>query len=458
MSVVLYSDGHARVTLADNEMVWVGVRWLVESDSGHSTSPEYNHQLFVPGDEHSWEFYQEGCTWVTDWEFSGTTRIVQGSAQKKVEVVKDRNLATVSVSVADVTAEDIKIYTGGEFSRAETEFFTDSGISAGWYSGIAGKGYLCNADSAEAYGAIDCKKWFFCFYECGDESGSTQRQCESYRNPRPGIEVYLQESYGRFRVVVDPYAFSPISTTYEYHYDLFPVSFLVQAGSENGWIGNVSLSECDDILTKCLYGTCEGGYNDRGYYLAGTDVILTAEIIDGCYEFDHWDFYSDIPGYYGTPGDLSANPASIRIPTGYCSSLNIWPQTGFYFTARYKKKTFGAEASARDGGSAEVQYGGETSTYLDVECGSSVSFNATPDKCYRFVKWLIDGTEYTESMVVITITKHTTAVAFFRKRRKKTEGDHLNFDPESGNIIYGCNGFPIFGSCRFLTDEEELQQ
>lgn len=467
--------GHITIVLQDDQMVFLAGTYYIKSLADNPPVPAYFSRFIVAGESNrNWEHHEPGGAWTlidTIYPYDDDRYIPPANVK---EVVKNRNRTTFSVSLGGGTPAIAVGYVGNIYTRAETSYKSEDGIEIYYRDGRFGMGGLDGSDaSLTASGSFDCAKWHACFVadedECahyadpgmGDPGCITHRAIGSLiEDPRSNscADVYISSADG-FIIHMYPVQFPAEAGDYSYEFGLFAKSFGFYAAPDD-LHGKIAVTKCNSDYVSCWWEPgcgLEAGDSYLGYYNVGTDVSVSAIPTDECYEFDKWRFVAGAMS--SPPASLYANPFKFTVPTGSCDEGTIWPPELFELYAIFKLKTIRVGTHVVEGeGDADVEYGGSQSAFLDVQCGSSVNFIADPDHCYRLLKWVIDGVEYRNNSVYdIIITKETTAYAYFKKRRKKTEGDQLNYDSRHNRIIYGCNGMPIFGKCKFLTEEEERE-
>ena len=130
-------------------------------------------------------------------------------------------------------------------------------------------------------------------------------------------------------------------------------------------------------------------------------------------------------------------------------TVNLYVKQGGstkYFSINYLQLTVETEVDARPTYAMSVSSNDDTMgtvTPADgstVTEGESVAFTATPTKVdYKFVKWTIDGTDYTENPYTLTnVTATHTAVATFAKRFQVTY-DLGEYAGNTGKVLNNVN-------------------
>lgn len=149
----------------------------------------------------------------------------------------------------------------------------------------------------------------------------------------------------------------------------------------------------------------------------------------------------------GTSGVVDADvtdKTAIQGMTGDVT-VNLWVKQGGstkYFSINYLQLTVETEVDERSTYTMTVSQNIEVAGTVtpadgaEVTEGESVAFTATPVDAYKFVKWTIDGVDYTENPYVLeNVNAAHTAVATFAKRYTVT----YDLGEEAGTITKVLN-------------------
>lgn len=227
--------------------------------------------------------------------------------------------------------------------------------------------------------------------------------------------------------------------------------------SKTVYIDNTSYTNTDS-WRKGAKDTYEGqnvGYTltvAKGYKMNVSHVSARIAVADDTYTWyveilngagtQVWKSGEKISKKTGTSGVVDADvtdKADIQGLTGDVT-VNLWVKQGGstkYYSINYLQLTVSTAVDVRPTYTMTVSQNIEeagTVTPADaseVTEGESVAFTATPVDAYKFVKWTVDGVDYTENPYVLeNVNAAHTAVATFTKRYKVT----YNLGEEKGTI------------------------
>ena len=130
----------------------------------------------------------------------------------------------------------------------------------------------------------------------------------------------------------------------------------------------------------------------------------------------------------GTSGVVDAD-VNVQDLTGTVT-VNLWVNQGGstkYYSINYLQLTVATEVDDRPTYAMSISCNDDTMGSVspadgaEITEGENVTFTATPNLGYKFVKWTIDGTDYTENPYTIeNVTSTHTAVATFGALNKVT--------------------------------------
>ncbi|MCL2435540.1 MAG: InlB B-repeat-containing protein, partial [Lentimicrobiaceae bacterium] len=130
-----------------------------------------------------------------------------------------------------------------------------------------------------------------------------------------------------------------------------------------------------------------------GFYPCGETAILTASVIDECFTFVNWTDEND-------EVVSSNNPYIFTLTDSRTLTANFEPKPYFIY----------AIPNPSGSGTAEV-IGGNIQN-----CGDTVTVQATPESCYHFVNWTINGVVVsTQLLYEFPVTETTVIFANFAK-------------------------------------------
>jgi hypothetical protein len=153
----------------------------------------------------------------------------------------------------------------------------------------------------------------------------------------------------------------------------------------------------------------EGGIvTGNNTYDCGTNVQITANPIDSCWEFVNW------------TGDV-ANPDS--------ATTTVFMDENKTVVAHFASSEYILTVDANPAGSGLVMGGGP------YDCGSTVPIEAAPaNDCWYFVDWSGDVADPNSNATTVLIDSHKTVTANFAKYEYTLT---VSADPVEGGIISG---------------------
>ena len=221
-------------------------------------------------------------------------------------------------------------------------------------------------------------------------------------------------------------------------------SSITDQGSKSVYIDNESYTNYKS-WRKSQNGTYDGqnvGYTltvEKGYKMNISHVSARIAVAD-----DTYSWYVEILNGAGTQVWRSGEKTTTKASSGVVDAkvtdktdiqgltgnvtVNLWVKQGGstkYFSINYLQLEVDTEVDDRPAFTMSVSQNIEEGCLVTpdngaaVTQGESVAFTATPATEYKFVKWVIDGTDQnTNPYIIENVTSDHTAVAHFAKRYK----------------------------------------